>query len=56
MEGILHNLSHFFQHFWCCYWPSIKVMIIPGVGIIGSLKLISYKVKGLLRKQTGGIR
>ena len=44
MDGMLHNIQHFFQHLWCCYWPTIKSMLIPGVGILGSISLIKIKL------------
>ena len=45
MEGFFHTIQHSISHLWCCYLPTIKAMIIPGIGFIGSLQILKLKMK-----------
>tara|TARA_R100000008_G_C3583343_1_gene170232 strand:- start:1304 stop:1456 length:153 start_codon:yes stop_codon:yes gene_type:complete len=50
MEGLLHTIQHSVSHFWCCYWPTIKAMILPGMGVLGTLNIVVYKIKDYLKR------
>ena len=52
MEGFFHSIQHSIQHFWCCYWPAIKSMIIPGMGLAGTLGILKYKIKLFLSNRS----
>ena len=50
MEGLLHTIQHSVSHFWCCYWNTIKAMILPVMSVLGTLYIVEYKINDYLKR------
>jgi hypothetical protein len=50
MENFFHAIQHTIHHFWCCYFPTIKSMIIPGMGIMGTLGVCRKQIVNFLKR------
>jgi len=45
MEGLIQTI----QHWWCCYLPTLKTIMIPGLGLLGTIQIYKYKIKEILK-------
>ena len=49
MESLFQTIQHTVSHWWCCYLPTLKAMIIPGLGIVGTIQMCKHKIKDNLK-------
>ena len=48
---MIEAIQHFITHFFCCYYPKIQAIFIPGVSVVTVIGICRQHILNFIRRK-----